>query len=487
MKAKSVAVLAASFLAVATPFAPSSAQSPTRSLSQSELQQAAQQHPQVVEQFGGPVDAKLNNYVASVGRRIADYTGVSNAPGVYNVTVLNSPVRNAFAVPGGYVYVTRELLALMNDEAELAFVLGHEMGHVAARHGQKRQTRNTLGQLGAAIAAMVTGSSEVGQIAGQLGQGLVLSYSRSQEREADKLGVQYLANAGYDLFAAPRLLSAMGSAESLDAQVQGRSQGVVPTWARSHPLSQDRVRQTTSLASQVSSAPTARSQNRDQFLAAIDGMLYGDDPRQGVVEGRQFRHPVLRLKFSAPPGYAIENTVSAVTISGNGGQAQFSTGRLTGDVGTYVENVFQSLSGGQGQVRVPVPQRTRVNGMDVAYATARAQTNQGQVDVTVFAYHWTIDTAYHFVMITPAGSGIGPFSEMVDSLAPLSVTEAQAIRPREVDVITVGPRDTVQSLAGRMAYPTYRLERFLVLNGLTANSSLRPGQKVKIIIYGRQG
>lgn len=276
----------------------------------------------------------------------------------------------------------------------------------------------------------------------------------------------------------------MGSAESLDALVEGRDQRAVPTWARSHPLSQDRVRQTTSQASRLGSAASPVPRNRDQFLAAIDGMLYGDDPKQGVIEGRQFLHPVLRFKFTAPQGYTLQNGASAVTISGSGGQAQFGTGRLSGDLTNYVGQVFQSLSGGQGQVRIPTPRMTDVNGIPAAYATAQAQSNQGPVDVTVFAYRWDAGIAYHFVIFTRAGSGIGSFSETVGSLAPLSASEAAVIRPREIDVITVGPRHTVQSLADRMAYQAHRLDRFLVLNGLAANSSLRPGQKVKLVVYG---
>jgi predicted Zn-dependent protease len=167
-----IRLLAASSLAAALAFAaPVEAQQAPRGLAASEVQQAAQQHPQLVQEFGGAIQGPLADYVNSVGQRVAAQTGV--AANAYRITVLNSPVRNAFAVPGGYVYVTRELLALMNNEDELAFVLGHEMGHVAARHGQKRETRNTLGTLGAAIAQVLTGSDLVGQLAGTVSQGLL--------------------------------------------------------------------------------------------------------------------------------------------------------------------------------------------------------------------------------------------------------------------------------------------------------------------------
>ena len=489
-------VLMASLLATTVPFSPAGAQSApaqsvqraqstARALSASQVQQAAQQHPEVVEQFGGLADPKLNSYVTTVGQRVAGYTNLANATNAYRFTVLNSPVRNAFAVPGGYVYVTRDLLALMNSEDELAFVLGHEMGHVTARHGQKRQTRGTLGALGAVLAQVVTGSDVVGQLASQVGQGVLLGYSRSQENEADQLGVRTMGAAGYDPFAAPRMLSAMGAAESLDARVEGRQDAQTPSWGRTHPLSSERVTRTTALARQLPAPRTPAAANRDRFLAAIDGMTYGDDPHQGIVEGREFRHPDLRIRFTAPAGYTIQNGGTAVTIAGSGGQATFGSGRLTGSLDTYVGQVFRSLAGSNAQLSLPAVQTSTINGRQVATSTTRASTNGGQVDVTVTAYRWTPETAYHFVTITPAGTGIGPFGGMIQSLTPLSAQEAAAVRGREIDVVTVARGDTLQTLAARMAYPDLRLERFLTLNGLDAGATLAPGQKVKLVVYRR--
>lgn len=456
----------------------------SRAIAPGAARQAAQQHPEVVEQFGGAADPRLSAYVAEVGRRVAAQTGIhGGGQSAYTVTTLNSPVLNAFAVPGGYVYVTRELLAIMNDEAELASVLGHEMGHVAADHGAERQNRGLWTQLGSVLAAVLTGSQEIGQLAGQVGQGLLLSYSRSQEYEADDLGVRYIAGAGYDPMASPSLLSQLGAASALDDRIHGRDQRAIPGWARTHPLSEDRVRRATGRAAELQ-ATAGKERGRDRFLAAIDGMLYGDDPKQGVIEGRQFLHPELRLRFTAPEGFGMQNGARAVTISGTNGQAQFGTGRLGGDLGTYIGQVYQALAGGQARIAYPAPRSTTVNGILAAYTTARVQSQQGQVDVGVFAYRWDADRAYHFITLTPAGSGFGPFSSMVGSMSRLSPGEAAAIRPRVIDVVTVRANDTVQSLAGRMAYSDYRLERFLTLNGLSAGSRLTPGQKVKLVVYG---
>ena len=218
----------------------------------------------------------------------------------------------------------------------------------------------------------------------------------------------------------------------------------------------------------------------------IDGMLFDDDPAQGVIEGRDFIHPMLRLAFTAPYGFGIQNSTTAVAVIGNDGQAQFSTAAYSGDLGAYIDQVFRSLTGGQGQLAYSRPQLTTINGLDAAYSSARAQTQQGVLDVGVIAYEFDSGHAYHFVTITPAGSGAGPFRGMLESVRRLSAQEAAAVRPRILRVVTVGARDTIDSLAGRMAYPSYQRERFLILNGLADGDGLRPGQKVKLVVYGNR-
>jgi predicted Zn-dependent protease len=463
------------------------AQSAPRAISQSSASKAAQQHPQIIEEFGGAETGARGAYVTNVGSKIAAASRVPGGANAFRITTLNSPVMNAFAVPGGYVYITRQLLGLMDDEAELASVLGHEVGHIAARHSESRQTRGLLSQLGALAVGLVTGSSQIAQVAGQVSQGLFLSFSRSQEFEADELGIRYMTAAGYDPAASPTLLASLGAATALEARAAGRNdERSVPNWARTHPLSEDRVRRATQRA-QATRRVGVGLRNRDQFLAQLDGLLIDDDPRQGIVEGRQFLHPDLRLGFSVPQGYGIQNGVRAVSVSGANGQAQFSTGAYNGNMSTYIGQVFRSIAGQQaGQLQIPEPRSTTVNGIPAAYSTARAQTQQGAVDVTVFAYQVDSNRAYHFVTLTPGGSGLGAFSSMVSSLRRLSASEAAAIRPRVIDVVTVRAGDTVQSLANRMAYNDLKLDRFLTLNSLQANSPLRAGDKVKLVVYGQR-
>jgi predicted Zn-dependent protease len=461
-----------------------SAQRAPRQLSQSAAQQAAQQHPQILAEFGGEEAGARGAYVASIGRKVAANARVAGGGNAFRFTTLNSPVMNAFAVPGGYIYITRQLLGLMDDEAELALVLGHEVGHIDARHSRERSRTGLLTQVVAGLAGVLTGSSQIAQAAGQLGQGYLLSFSRQQEFEADDFGISYISRAGYDPTAAATMFASLGAATNLETRAAGRDERSTPSWARTHPLSEDRVRRATAQAQKTGMVGRG-ARNRDQFLAQIDGLLVGDDPRQGVVEGRDFLHPDLRLAFTVPQGYGMQNGTRSVSIAGSNGQAQFSTGRFNGDMGSYILGVYQSLVGQQAaQLQIPQPQSTSVNGIPAAYTTTRVATQQGQLDVSVFAYRWDADSAYHFVTITRAGTGIGPFGSMVGSLRRLSTAEAQSIRPRVIDVVTVRPGDTVQSLASRMAYPNLQLERFLTLNSLAANSQLRPGEQVKLVVYG---
>jgi predicted Zn-dependent protease len=448
----------------------------------------AQSHAAAVVEFGGELGGRAGTYVASVGQRIAAQAG-----GNFRVTTLNSPVNNAFAAPGGYVYVTRQLLGLMEDEAELAFVLGHEVGHLTADHPRERQSavqRNSIiGALGQVFARAVGGSSGIGQVLQQaIGTGttaLTTQFTRAQELEADDVGVAYMARAGYDPTASAGILASLGESSALEARAAGRSdQRLTPKWAQTHPLSADRARRAAQRAQQAGGAGRGL-RNRDQFLAAIDGIVVDDDPAQGVIEGNTFLHPDLRLAFSVPQGYRMQNGTRAVTIAGTNGQAQFSTGQFNGNLSSYIAGVYQSLVGQQaGQLQIPQPQTTTINGIPAAYTTTRVAAQQGQLDVSVFAYRFDANSAYHFVMITQAGQGIGAFGPMVSSLRRLSTAEAQQIRPRVIDVVTVRAGDTVQSLAGQMAYPDLRLERFLTLNSLSANSQLRPGEKVKLVVYG---
>ena len=460
------------------------AQSRQRQLSAGEVRQAREAHPQIVQEFGGAETGSRAAYVTGVGRKIALQSNIANAGAATTITTLNSPVMNAFAIPGGYVYITRQLMGVMNDEAELASVLGHEVGHVAANHSRSRTRTGIVGQLAAAALGALTGSGEVAQGVSKIGQLVGLRFSRDQEYQSDALGVRYLASAGYDPAATASMLRQLGAATALESRVAGRNdERTTPSWARSHPLSEDRVRRALAEAQKTGRAGTGL-RNRDQFLAALDGVMVDDDPRQGVIDGSRFIHPNLRLQFTAPSGYMMQNGSAAVAIQGQGGQAQFAGGTLNGGLNGYIAGVYNGITGGRSQIQVPQPQTTTVNGRQAAYTVAQVQGQSGPVDVGVFAYRWDGSRAYHFVTVTRAGTQFGPFASMLQSLAPVTAGEAVAIRPRVIDIVTVRAGDTVQSLSGRMAYGDNRLDRFTTLNGLSSGSPLRAGQKVKLVVFG---
>ena len=452
-------------------------------ITQSEAELGRQYHPQFVAEFGGEMTGPQATYVEQVGQNIAVQSGLGNTQSDFNVTLLNSSVDNAFAVPGGYVYVTRQLVSLMNNEAELAGVLGHEVGHVAARHSARRQEaaqRNQLlGVLGQVLSGVVFGNTALGQlgqqIAGTAPQLATLRYSRNQELEADQLGVNYLRRAGYDPRAMATVLQSLAAQNALDAQLQGRD-ATIPEWASTHPDPAGRVQNAVQLA-----AGATGTTNRDTFLTRIDGLIYGDDPKQGMIEGRTFIHPEFRLTFTAPQGFYMVNGTRAVSINGDAGRAQLTTAAYNGNLSSYIGTVFQQIGGQQTQLQPQSIQQTTVNGIPAAYGVARVNTGQQQVDVVVFAYEFSNSQAFHFAAITPAGQS-GVFNPMFQSLRRITAAEAAQVIPRRIDVVTAGSGDSVATLAARMAYSNAQEQRFRVLNGLFGSEGVVPGQKYKIVV-----
>jgi predicted Zn-dependent protease len=472
-------------LAIATlAVTPALAQRAARYLNPRDVEEARRVHPAMVQELGGAETGPRAAYVESVGRKVGNVAGVANPGQALHFTLLNSAVENAFSVPGGYVYVTRQLMTLMDDESQLAFALGHEVGHIAANHAHIREQyarRNPFGVFGQVIGAVLG----PGITSGLLNRARLdtLSFSREQEYQADTLGLRYLITSGYDPAGAARLLSALTQQTALEARLQGKINRQTPEWARTHPLSENRMQRALAEARATGKLGSG-IRNRGTFLQEIEGLTVDDDPAQGVIDGPSFTHPDLRIKFSVPPGYLMSNGATAVTISGSAGKAQFSGGRFNGTLENYILRVFQGLMGGQNQVPIPPPQRVTINGMPAAITSARVNTGSGPIDVSVIAYQWDAQRVYHFVTLTAGGSGAGPFVPMINSLRRLTAEEASAIRPRVIHVETVARGDTVQSLASRMAYRDFKLDRFLVLNGLTASATLSPGQRVKLVVYG---
>jgi predicted Zn-dependent protease len=470
-------------MALAAALAVSGAPVDAQALSPREKAQGAQVRPQILRAFGGEVQGPLADYVERVGLKVAQAAVPTSKPSDWSVTVLDSPIPNAMATPGGYLYITRGLLALMNDEAELASVLGHEAGHVVARHSAKSQRRATLAGIGAIAATVLTGSDLVGAGAQVVGAGVLGQFSQKQEYEADTLGLQYLTRMGYDPFATASMLAALGRAEVVarGTMSEERRQS---SWFATHPLTEARIARANQMASNANVAPGLVVRRREPFLSAIDGMAWGDAPDQGLVSGNRFAHAKLGFGFEAPAGWQLSNSPSAVTGRGpDGSRFQFSGERIP--EGRSLDDIaraaWQQLAG--GVPRGIEAYRPVVNGFDALDTRARLGTRQGTADVGVTVIRWDRTSAFIFVTQAPPGR-LSQLDSLARSFRRLTPAEAASVgRGFKVHVVTVAPGDTVESLARRMAFPDNQVARFLALNGMQARA-LKPGERLKIIVNG---
>lgn len=445
----------------------------------------AEAHVQLLAEFGGEYRGDQAAYVRALGERLAAPAGLARQ---CTFTLVNSDVVNAFAVPGCYIYVTRGLMGIVNSEAELGAVLGHELGHIVARHAQRQQQRSLLRSLGVLAVGLITDSPALTQIAGAAAGLFTLRYSRSQEYEADDLGIGYLRAAGLDPFEAADMLAALGRQERHLATTRDAEDArSIPEWARTHPLSAKRTRRALATARATGLADDSLPENRVPFLAALDGMLYGDDPAQGFVIGRAFAHPGMRIAFEAPSGFTLTNSPQAILIEGPGGmRGQFAGGATPpGGTEAYSRALLERLFEGTAlEVRSSLP--VRVNGLDGRLTEAVASARGQSVAATIMVYA-TGAASYHFVMLAdPAANAAPSLAALFESFRLLRPEEARKLRARRFDVVRAAPGDTVRSLAARMA-TVNPLADFLILNGIEENGAVAPGQAVKIVVPGRPG
>lgn len=447
-----------------------------------ERQIGAREHPKVIEAHGGVYNGELGAYVAEIGGRLAvqsEYPASS-----FRFTLLNSPAVNAFALPGGYVYVTRGILALANDEAELAGVIGHEITHVTARHSAQRySSAMSAGFLGLAV-GVLTGNGDAARLFSQGSSLYLLDFSREQEFESDKIGIRYMQRAGYDPFAMGDFHSNMEGQSAVHAKVSGRSYDANRVdYFSTHPRTSSRVKRAHNLASETGVTPGLLPRKRDTYLSKIDGMIYGDHPDQGFVRGRRFSHPNLRFEFKAPEGYSLSNHPQAVTaMHPDGAQFLFDIApdyRAGMSMSAYVSQVWApSLKAGLANVSG----RT-IGGKRSGVGIGRVSTRRGAMDLHLIATEMG-GKVYRFIVITEprrTSSMLPGVYRMIEGLRRLSKAEAAALKPLRVRIVTVRPGDTVFGLSKRMAFDDHKVDRFRALNGLKEGQGLRAGQKVKII------
>jgi predicted Zn-dependent protease len=446
-----------------------------------ERRKGAELHPEVIKEFGGVYDdVRITQYVSGLGGRLAKATEQPDQN--YTFTVLDSPVVNAFALPGGYVYITRGLMALAGDEAELAGVLGHELGHVVARHAAQRYSRGLIVGGVAGLLGAVTGSETVGSIAAGIGSlTFVQPFSREQELEADRLGVRYISRAGYDPGAMTSFLSKMRENSRLEARIAGRNPDAVDARdiMSTHPRTVERVKQAMRLAGATAGQGTI---DQDGYLGRIDRMIYGDSPHHGYARGRLFVHPIQRYRFEVPDGFRLKSLPdAAIAISPAKMLIQVDSAEkpYSGGMTGYLTEEWAS------DLAVEELRSVTVNGLAAATAKTTLDTRNGTLYLRLAAIRFSSQQIYRFIVIAPRESAAqlpAVLRETLFSFRRISRSEAAAARPWRVRVVGVRAGDTVYGLSRRSPFESLQQERILVMNGLRADQPLRVGAKVKLVV-----
>lgn len=434
-------------------------------------QLGAQQHPRILATYGGEYkDQKLERMVAKI---VGKLTTVSDKPEqTYRITILDSPNINAFALPGGYLYVTRGLLALANDSSEVAAVIAHEMGHVVANHGILRQEKEAETEIAGRVASEVLHNETASREALIRGKLRLAQFSRNQELQADAIGIKMIGEAGYDPFASARFLQSMEAYTGFRS-VSGATDASLDFLA-SHPATPQRIELALGHARRIG-APGVGTTDRDSFLNGIDGLLYGDSPTQGYVREQTFIHPKLGVTFRAPAGFTIDNSANAVMASGPGEVAIRFDGASLPSGSSLTDYIRSGWVTGLDESSI---RSVTINGLPAA--TARAAADRWQFDIVVIAAN---DKVYRFLTAAPKGSAaLMPASQQVtQSFHLLTAAEKDALRPLRIRVVSVKPGDTLASLSARMQGTTRKLELFRLLNAMSIGSTVSVGDRVKII------
>lgn len=432
------------------------------------------QHKQVVALYGGEYHAPATErYLDEVLAKLAP---ASDAPTqTFRVTILNSPIVNAFALPSGDLYVTRGLLALANDTAEVAAVMAHEIAHVTARHALQRAEVERRSDV-ISKAAVVIVNQDKSRSFQSYAQSTLASFSRQQEYEADEIGVRTIAKAGYDPFGASRFLEALGRSAELRQSMLGRTAANKPDIMSTHPSTPERIERAVAAARQIA-APGVGEVGRDRYLAAIEGMPFGDDPAEGVVQGRVFTHPKLGFTFTAPPDMALENSAQAVLGIAEGGAQALRLDRVHVADGTSLEAYLGS--GWVEGLQQSSVESLVVNGLPAATASARGTDWMFRLA----AIRYGADV-YRLIFaakdLTDADKVA--FRASLESFRKLSPGETSTIKPARLDIVAAGANDTPDAMAARMNVPDKPLESFLLLNGLSPDSGLQPGEHYKLVV-----
>ena len=434
-----------------------------------ELQMGKQAAEEVAQTIGLYDSPAAQRYVSELGKRLAAQSERPDLP--WSFQVVDDPVVNAFALPGGYIFITRGLMTHMNNEAQLAAVLGHEIGHVTARHSVKMMSRAQLAQLGLVVGMVASETMRaLGQNAMAGMQLLFLKHGRDAERQADDLGYNYSTSTGYDVRAMPAVfatLKRVGEAAGAER---------LPNWMSSHPSPDERIERIEKMIAEKS--PPAGKLERDSYLAVTNGMAYGANPRQGFFEGGVFKHPELKFQIAVPRGWKAQNLAQAVVAEPPSGKAGF---QLTLAKEGAPSQALQQFSQNQAISGVE-PVQLPIQGLDASSAKFVAKTEGGQVGglVTFVAYQGK--TFQIMGLAPPEGFAANEavFREAVASFRPLTDPAALNVQPARVKVVSVPSAMTLSEFASRNN-SSLSADKLGIVNQIEASTPLAAGQKLKTV------
>jgi len=444
-----------------------------------EIEIGQQMDVEVRREMGLYDDPALQAYVQDIGARLARASERPNLP--WQFAVVDAPAVNAFALPGGFIYLTRGILPFLDNEAQLAGVLGHEIGHVTARHSAQQYTRATSTGIGVTLLSIFVPEARPFQGLAETAFGvLFLKYGRDDELQADRLGVGYAAAGGWDPSGVAGMLTTLSRLDEASGSRKG-----VPNWLTTHPAPADRVEEIQPVISEASARVGGKGVvDRDQYLTRIDGIVYGDSPEEGIVRGDQFLHPVLRFALAFPQGWEIQNTRTQVAAKAPG-REQYLLLQLVQNAQGSIEQVATG-SMAQAGFRQVEGQRTSINGLD-AYVGTYQGTMQGLGNVGTLAAHIVHrQNVYLLAGIVPANafqSAQPEFSRAIRSFRPLSAAEAGNIRPNRVDVYTVRSGDSWESIAERTD-GVLKPSTLAIMNDSQPGTPPRPGARIKVVVEG---
>ena len=447
---------------------------------QKELEMGAAYDPQVVAQYGLYQDQELQQFIETRGKEMAAVSERPNLP--WSFKVVDSPVVNAFAVPGGYVYFTRGIMAHFNNEAQFAGVLGHEIGHVTARHTANQIAKQQVYQ-GALIGGMIL-SSDVAQNAQLASQGLgllFLKFGRDAERQSDRLGVKYSTTVGYD---ATEMAGFFKTLESLS----GGPEGGIPNFVSTHPNPGERYETVLQLAQQAKAkAPNKNYEvDRRDYLQMIDGIVYGEDPRGGYVENNNFYHPELKFQFPVPNGWQYQNSPSQFIMAEPNGRGQAVLQLAQG--ATSPEQAAQAFVQ-QNQLQVTGSQNITMSGLNatVTEAVVSTQAQQGQPaqQIGVLAYHIAYgDLIYRMYGLSSAQNYTGlrqTFVNVFGNFKPLNDPDKLNRQPMRLRIRQVPSAMSFQQAMQQFGQDGSKMQELAILNGKNPNDQLAAGSYIKTI------